>query len=84
MRYAPTLVRLKSWIDWGCVGFVFAHMRAYAIRPYSFPAENDALWGHQTGWCQTFGQFAGGKDGFGARDNTQGEKYRHLCNTKKE
>ena len=24
-------------------GFVFAHFRAYAIRPYSFPAENDSL-----------------------------------------
>ena len=70
MRYAPTPVRLLSWQN--------------AINNYACSIENDALWGHQTGWCQTFGQFAGGKDGFGARDNTQGEKYRHLCNTKKE
>ena len=64
MQYAPTLVRLKSGLDWGMdglhfrphqgvcdtplhlfdyywgfiglgVGFVFAHLRAYAIRPYT-------------------------------------------------
>ena len=75
MRYAPTLVRLKSRLYWDmcwfhfrsfqgvcdtplhlfgwnrgyigvCVGSVFAHLRAYAIRPYTCSVEIDDLLGY--------------------------------------
>ena len=37
MRYAPTLVRsITSWWFIRRYRFVFVHMRAYAIRPYSY------------------------------------------------
>ena len=39
MRYAPTLVRLKSWDCWVVRFCVFDHIRAYAIRPYSCSVE---------------------------------------------
>ena len=35
MRYAPTHVRLILGLIGLCVCFVFAHIRAYAIRPYT-------------------------------------------------
>ena len=41
-----TPLHLFDWkhcfVGW-CVGFVFAHMRAYAIRPYTCSVKNDAL-----------------------------------------
>ena len=47
MRYAPTLVRLISGVYWVvCVGLIFAHLRAYAIRPYTCSVEIEAILGY--------------------------------------
>ena len=39
MRYAPTLDRLYLGVDESCASCIFAHIRAYAIRPYTCSIE---------------------------------------------
>ena len=45
MRYAPTVVRLILVLIGGWVGFISAHMRAYAIRPYTCSVDFGIDWG---------------------------------------
>ena len=43
MRYAPTLVRLKSVLDWGWVSFVFCSLQGVCDTPLHLFDENERL-----------------------------------------